>query len=315
MNIYKCQILAALLLISASLSAYKPLYFCTAADAKFFNLLKSFIGSVHKTNFDHLGEIAVFNLGLTQEQIDEINSMQKVHVYEVERTHPDILKPVYAGKKHPDFIKPIGPDKKYKIPGWYAWKPVAIKQALDMFPYVLWQDAGNAILKPLEELFEHIRQNGYFLIGSGYKNRHYTTQYVVKKFGLDQSDKKWILDAYQCDAGAAIGIARDNDTAYNEFLLAIYELTRDLRNFSDDGSCPAFGYARHDQTLFSIFAHLLGLNIMRTTQRPTQIFLTIDGKKIPFYADFDPKVVDGKTQIYYGCKGKLDFSEYIKYQN
>ena len=303
MNIRKLSFLVALLLTTA-LHAYKPLYFCTASDTKFFKILKSFIGSVHKTNFDHLGEIAVFNLGLTKKQINEINSMQKVHVYEVERTHPDIIKQVKVD---------LG---GRTVPGWYAWKPVAIKQALDMFPYVLWQDAGNVVLKPLDDLFEHIRQNGYLLLCGGRKNKNHTTQYLIKKFKLDQEDRKYVLDQNQCSAGSALGISRDNYTAYNEFILPIYELTKDLRNFSDDGTCPGgFGRARHDQTVFSIFTSLLKLNLMRTSQRPTQIFLTIDGKKIPFYADWNPKIVDDKTHIHHTCKGRLDFSKHIKYKN
>ncbi len=234
-SINKKLYLILLLFTTSLILAYQPLYFCTASNSTFFNPLKSFIGSVHKTNFDHLDEIAVFNLGLTQEQIDELNSMQKVQVYEVERTHPDILEPVHTGRR-------------YKVPGWYAWKPVAIKQALDMFPYVLWQDAGNVVLRPLDELFEHIRQHGYFLIGSGTDQKHairqHATQYQIKKCDLDQKDKKWILDMLET-MGATIGIARDHPVAYNQFLLPIYELTRDLRNFSDDGTCPR-GSPLHD---------------------------------------------------------------------
>jgi len=294
-----------LLLITTSLSAYQPLYFCTASNSKFFNPLKSFIGSVHKTNFDHLGEIAVFNIGLTQEQIDELNSMQKVQVYEVERTHPDILEPVHTGRS-------------YKVPGWYAWKPIAIKQALDMFPYVLWQDAGNVVLRPLDELFEHVREHGYFLVGSGTDWKHtigkHITQHQIKKFSLNQKDTSWILDTLEA-MGATIGISRNHSVAYNEFLLPIHELTRDLRNFADDGSCPrGFGDARHDQTVFSIFARLNGMKIQRASHRPTRIFLTVGNKKIPFYMDHNTKIFDHNTHIFYACKGWLDFSKDIKYK-
>ena len=270
------------LFITSFAFAYQPLYFCTASDAKFFDILKSFIGSVHKTNFDHLGEIAVFDLGLGQEQIDEINSMQKVHVYEVERTHPDILKPVkiYSGNKI--------------VPGCYAWKPVAIKQALDMFPYVLWQDAGNVVLKPLDELFEHIRQHGYFLMGSGtdWKNTigNHITQRLIKKFHLDKTDKKWLLNTLDVSS-CTIGIAR-NHRVYYDLIVPVYELTRDVDNFLDDGTYPkGFGGWRLEQIVFSIFARLLELKDQRASHRPTRMFLTIANKKIPFYMDHNTKML------------------------
>ena len=297
--------LALLLFTALPMFAYQPLYFCTAANTTFFKYLKSLIGSIHKTNFDHLGEIPVFDLRLTQEQIDELNSMQKVQVYEIERTHPDILTPVHTGRK-------------YKVPGWYAWKPVAIKQALDMFPYVLWQDAGNAVLRPLDDLFEHIREQGYFLVGSYTDWRHtigkHITQYQIKKFGLDQKDKEWILDTLDT-MGATIGVSRDHEMAYEKFIIPVYELTRDLRNFADDGTAhQGFGHARHDQTVFSVFARLNDMKIYRSSHRPTRAHVTVKNKKVPFYIDHFTKMLDHNTHIFYCGRGWLDFSESIKYR-
>ena len=42
----------------------------------------------------------------------------------------------------------------------------------------------------------------------------------------------------------------------------MYELAKDITFFEDDGSCPkGFGWARHDQTLFSVFVNRLGMEI------------------------------------------------------
>lgn len=86
---------------------YDKMYFCTTADERYFPLLINLIGSIHKVNFDELGEIAVFDLGFTEQQLDELHCIEKVRVYNVELTHPDLLKPNSRLKR-----------------GWYAWKPV-----------------------------------------------------------------------------------------------------------------------------------------------------------------------------------------------
>ena len=66
-------------------------YYCTAADSRFFPHLKNLIGSIHQTNFDVLGEIAVFDLGLINDQINNLQKMQKVTVNKVEITTKNLL--------------------------------------------------------------------------------------------------------------------------------------------------------------------------------------------------------------------------------
>ncbi|MFI5333341.1 MAG: hypothetical protein ACHQVS_04555, partial [Candidatus Babeliales bacterium] len=67
------------------------IYVCTAADEQFFKYVKNFIASVQHHNFNDLGEIAVFDLGFTSEQREELSRIEKVRVYDIERTNPDIL--------------------------------------------------------------------------------------------------------------------------------------------------------------------------------------------------------------------------------
>ena len=135
-----------------------PQYYCTAADDHHFALLVNLIGSIHVTNFDHLGEIAVFDLGFTQEQINYLHTVEKVSVHRIKTlTHPDILTRFNA---HPEMKM---------VPGWYTWKFVILKESLDIFPHVLWVDAGTTILKPLDNLFKYIDQTGYFLSNMGDK--------------------------------------------------------------------------------------------------------------------------------------------------
>ena len=48
---------------------YAYQYYCTAANSDYFKILLNLIGSIHETNFDKLGGIAVFDLGLTEDEI------------------------------------------------------------------------------------------------------------------------------------------------------------------------------------------------------------------------------------------------------
>ena len=108
---------------------------CTAANAFYFQPLLNFIGSLHKVNFDDLHTLMVYDLGLTEEQLNYLSLIDKLEVHKVREVHPDILKPVM-----------VFPNGK-TVPGWYAWKPVVIKQSLEKVPAVLWIDAGLHHLK------------------------------------------------------------------------------------------------------------------------------------------------------------------------
>ena len=110
---------------------------CTAADRIYFPHLLNFIGSLHKTNFNELEMLMVYDLGLTVEQISTLQKIEKLEICQVRKVHPDILK---------GFI--IHPNGR-SVPGWYAWKPVVIKQALEKNQTVLWIDAGTTILNRL----------------------------------------------------------------------------------------------------------------------------------------------------------------------
>jgi len=234
--------------LSTMIFASNPFYICTSSDANYFPYLINLINSLHKFNFNEIGQIAVFNLGFTREQIRELESIKKISVYEVEPTHPDLLKHFRTNKSGK------------MVRGWFAWKPVVMKQALDMFPYILYMDAGLMILRPLNELFEHIRLHGYLFAGCGHSIKWMTPKHVINTFNLNAHDRHWILDdKTEGLAGGFMGLTK---SMFRSFLLPIYELAHDIRHFVDDGSTPnGFGTGRHDQVLFSIQARLLGLDV------------------------------------------------------
>ena len=226
----------------------KPFYVCTSSDSDYFPYLINLINSIHRFNFDKLGEVAVFDLGCTHEQIKELQSMKKVSVYKIEKVHKDLLKHFtvnYSGKK---------------VRGWYAWKPVAMKQMLDMFPYMVYMDAGLMLLRPMDELFEEVWEKDYLVAGVGHSIAWMTPQHVVKTFDLESEERNWILN--EKTEGVAGGFMGLTCAMYDDFIIPMYNLAHDINHFIDDGTTPdGFGTARHDQVLFSVIGRLLGLKV------------------------------------------------------
>lgn len=258
-----------------------PMYFCTAADAKHYPLLLNMIGSIHKHNFNDTVEISVYDLGLTPEQRRELNNIKRVTVYEVEQTNPDILTDIETGINR-------------SVKGLFSWKPVVIKDCLDKHPYVLYIDSGTTILKPLGKLFKHIIQNGYLLFDCGHSIKCMATEYLIHKFNIQDTT---ILsdDTFGIDAGFQ-GVSRQ---LYDSYVLPIYELSKDIKNFTDDGTCPqGWGYGRHDQTLYSILARKLNLNIQYHDNKDIECNLYIDGKKQPFHITHTPQWITPDTTIF-----------------
>ncbi len=289
------------------------MYFCTAADSKYFDYLVNLIGSIHKNNFDNLKEIAVFDIGMNKGELDHLSKIQKLKIYQVNLVHPDILKP----------FKTLNEGKM--VPGWYAWKPVIIKQALDMFPQVLWIDSGSVVLKPLDDLFKHIKQNNYFLctIGNATENGRYrnpvewqTTQYLRKKFQIDTPDKNWILQQEPINA-SFIGVSKE---ALADLVLPLYEFAKDLRNFEDDGTTPGgFGTSRHDQSILALHVYTKGLRFLKqdyTQNNP--MLLKVDNQEVPFYITWDSESVSDKTHIFHSrfdLRYTTQYKQFVRYKN
>jgi hypothetical protein len=277
--------------------------YCTSADENHYGLLMSFIGSIHEVDFNNLNQIAVFDLGFTQNQRTMLESIKKVTVYDLEITHPDILN---------QFItSPWG----RTVRGHFAWKPVAIKQMLDMFPYCLYADAGTLILRSPSELFNHIRHNGYFFMDVEHNIVDRITKPVLEKiiYQLSTEQQSNILSPYSLSIDAGFqGVSR---TIYDTYVYPIYMLTYDLALFADDSSAPlGFGQARHDQTIFSIYAHILN----KTIHPCGWITLNTEYNNIPFHIHWNRSNIESESTIY-RCRQDIyafgDKQQYIHYKN
>jgi hypothetical protein len=292
-----CVLLGSSIFASIEKAPDGPHYYCTAVDEAYFARLVNLIGSIHKNDFDNLGMIAVFDLGMTEEQSALLNTMQKVTIYQVEKKNADILTPF---KTHPH---------GWKKRGWFSWKPVVIKQSLDMFPYVLYVDAGTTILQPLTDLFKHIRQNGYFLLDTGHNIEQRITQPVIEKLlsEMSSADQTMILDKNTMELdGGCQGLS---SAVYLDYVLPMYNLASDLTLFMDDGSARlGFGEGRHDQILFSIYANKLGYKFFLHGWT----MLRVDAKDVAFHTHWNGKEINESTSIY-RSRCDINTSYYEKY--
>ena len=272
-----------------------PMYFCTGADEKHYPLLLNMIGSIHKYNFYDTVEIRVYDLGLNERQKQELKNLKKVNIYQVEQTNSEILKDVQTSPTR--FVK-----------GLFSWKPVLIKDSLDHCPYVLYLDAGTEIRKPLNSLFKHIIQNKYLFFDCGHSIRWMSTDYNIQSLYLQSKENSWILkdDTFGVDAGF-MGLSRE---VYDEFVLPMYELSKNLKNFEDNGSCPdGWGSGRHDQTLFSILARKLNYSIIASKDDYKDCKLAVDGKDVEFHITHARADVKDSTVVY-RSRWDLSYSRY-----
>lgn len=293
-------------LLLSRLSYSYPQYYCTGANSSYYPHLLHLIGTIHKHNFHQLQEIAVFDLGMSQEEINHLRLIQKVKVHTLKKTHPELLNYFHipAGYKTTFF-------------GWYAWKPVAIKQSLEEFPYVLWIDAGSTVCRPLDKLFEYIDKNKYFICTIGDPNTPplwpigmRTTKFLADQIGLESNaDKNWIC-AQECVMGGIIGVSQDGQ---QYFLNDMYQMSKDLRHYADDGTAPGgWAIASHDQSVLSLLAYTRHLNVFK--QDPYQKFpmtLAIEGEGFPFYMTWmDTQVID-RTHIFSSRSSMGNYAENI----
>lgn len=269
-------VLIALILCNQSLSINnQKIYVCTASDEQYFPCLINLIGSLHKHNFSDISQIAVFDLGLAESQKQQLAAVENLEIYSIELTHPDLLKRFNTRT----WGKPV--------PGWYAWKAVLIKQAFDLFGFdsiILYIDAGTTILNDLSVLFAHLEDHGYFFHnGSPWDLNRETTNFVKNFFDLHNPSRIWLLDP--AIKGLEAGFMGLTNRVYETFVRPMYELTKDLRYFADDGSClGGFGNSRHDIPLFSLYALFNGYKIHHHFEQPRDImYLDIKGQPFPFH--------------------------------
>ena len=120
----------------------------TSFDTSFYNQGLNLIAGLHRTNYDTISRIIVYDLGLTGEQKEFLAKLDKVQVAQ----YPNILETFFPG---------------YLYPYNYSFKCAAIKYAAEFAKpgdLILWMDAGLVPLKPIDEIFQIIDREGIFFV-------------------------------------------------------------------------------------------------------------------------------------------------------
>jgi hypothetical protein len=258
--------------------------FCTAADSNHYFVLLNLIGSIYRHDADSFREIAVFDLGMTPEQLDTIRKIDRVKVFEVEKVHPLITTFLHS-------------DNSRWVRGLFSWKPVVIKQALEMYDEVLYLDSGTTIMNSMKGYFSQLRQDGYVFFDCGHSIKWMTPKYIIEKMNLNSPENQWILN--DSTLGIDAGFQAVSRRLRDNYVMPMYELAKEIRNFIDDGTCPeGWGTARHDQTLFSIYAQKLGYKILLHDRDNVECVMSYDGKTEPFHLTHAASRVKPETNVF-----------------
>lgn len=272
-------VIALLLAFNTSFSI--PHYYATTADMRYFNTALNLIRSIKVNDYKDLEQILVFDIGFSPGQVEYLKRQSKVKVIKIRPVHRDLTK----------FFK-TAPGRNVR--GWFAWKPVAIKQALEEYPYILYLDSGMRVLKPLDFLFKYIEQNGYFLVDAETKIWNRLTNALRPLVeSVPEYNEKIMGQDVGMHCGGIQGLSRE---ALQGYINPIYEHVKDISLFSDDGSAErGFGSGRHDQTLFSIYGRKLGLEMFL----PGWNILKVDGQEYKFHIHWDKSQLNEASCIFY----------------
>ena len=150
----------------------------TAADAKYFERLSNFIGSVHF--WEPFLHVDIYDLGLAPEQLS--------HVKEWDRT--SLFKTSYAD------IPLVG------------WKFAVVLDALTRHSHVIWMDANAELRRPLTAIRHALNEKGYFLTVAGHR---FPTPKTVRPATLQHFDCQAAFASMPECTSAYLGVVRGSE--------------------------------------------------------------------------------------------------------
>lgn len=286
-------------------------YYCTATNSAYYPHLLKLIGSIHKTNYEFLNQIFVYDLGLQKAEKEYLSKIEKLEVIAFKEIHKDVIKPV------------VKDAYGRTVPGWYAFKYVALYEVIKKVPIILWIDSGSTVLRPLNSLFNEIEKNGYFFCTIGDEDngkithdvKWGMTKFVYDKFDMNSSSKKFILDKEPV-MGGVIGVTSQDK---NNIIADMFYFAQDLRNYADDGTTPnGFGTSRHDQSLLSAQCYYQNLIVYKQDFRQERpIKFNYSNNAELFYITWHWQYVNEKTHIYssrHDLSNLDNYKSYIKFK-
>ena len=111
----------------------------SAADAKYFERLSNFIGSVHF--WEPFLHIDIYDLGLSSEQLTHVQAWDRTSLFKTSYTDIPLV----------------------------GWKFAVVLDALARHSRVLWMDANAELRRPLTAIRHSLNEKGYFLTVAGHR--------------------------------------------------------------------------------------------------------------------------------------------------
>jgi hypothetical protein len=127
----------------------------TATNSPYFDSLLTLISSIHEFSFHTVDEIIVFDLGLTENELNHLEKIEKIRV--VKFTAEEM-------NSHPHFM----------TPKWHVYKLTCLKNGLNIAENILWLDSGVCALSSVDVIFNKIEEDDIFLVS----DTHLTSTYV-----------------------------------------------------------------------------------------------------------------------------------------
>lgn len=196
----------------------------TATNSPYYESLLTLISGVHKFSVDIVDKIFVYNLGLDEIEIKNLNRLKNVEVLEF---------PENSSELHPKFMEPKS----------YVYKIYCMYQSSKLGKNVLWLDSGASPLKSIDVIYQKIEEDEIFLVGDIHINRNYTHQ-DCRNCTLATEDE---LDGKQLWAGL---VGYKSNGKYQHIFDESYKLS--LIPGCLDGNQENH---RHDQSILSILTH------------------------------------------------------------
>jgi hypothetical protein len=201
----------------------------TASNDIYFESLKTLIASIHRTSYDIVDKIYVYDLGLDINKINFVNGLEKCVVLDLK-----------------SLINPL-PFDDYLLPKGYAYKCFCLQHQKGN-NNILWLDAGVITLKSVKPIFDIIQNDDIFVVGDYHLNKNFTKPLCSEIMKATESE----LNDVQISAGI-IGYKLNGNFQH---------LFNDAYEYSKIDGCIIGNENnhRHDQSVYSILVSRYGVN-------------------------------------------------------
>lgn len=219
----------------------------TACNQEYFNACLTLIASVHRTSFNIIDEIYIYNLGLDEKSIQLLNKLKKVKVIFFED-----LKEKYPRMDIKDY---------YSNPKQFAYRGILRHFSGKEGDLVFWLDCGALFLKSAKEVYDLIKNDDIFIVrDTNNKNFSWTHPKCVN---IMNASKEELSDYQICSGIFGYKKGGKYQKLIDEALEFHYlkECVHGKHNYNYGpnliNGMPIMGH-RHDQSIYSILVSRYG---------------------------------------------------------